>query len=90
MVLCIIPPHFKLIAEILKELERERRLGRTDGRTQWPTIIPVGPMAADGKKYYKPGTYRSGYYTIIFLKSPNDTTDLQLFGSSSIFLLHSF
>ena len=31
MVLCIIPPNFRLIAEILKEFERERRSGRTDG-----------------------------------------------------------
>ena len=35
MVLCIIPPNVRLIAEILKELEWERRLGtdrRTDGQ----------------------------------------------------------
>ena len=33
MELCIIPPNFRLIAVILKELERERRSGWTDGRT---------------------------------------------------------
>ena len=30
MVLCIIPPNFRPIAEILNELERQRRLGRID------------------------------------------------------------
>ena len=34
MVLCIIPPHFRPIAEILNELERQRRLGRIDGRME--------------------------------------------------------
>ena len=61
MVLCIIPPNFRLLAEILKELEREHCSGRTDGlmvgqtdgqmarrndRGQYPST----PMAAEGKK----------------------------------------
>ena len=54
MVLCIIPPNVRLIAEILKELGWERRSERTDGRmdirAQGPTTIPVGPMAAKGNK----------------------------------------
>ena len=53
MVLCIIPSNFRIIAEILKKLEWEPHLGQTDGqrdgRTQLPTIIPVGPMMAEGK-----------------------------------------
>ena len=32
MLLCIIPPHFRRIPEILKELKRERRSERTDGQ----------------------------------------------------------
>ena len=32
MLLCIIPPNFRLIAEIFKELERELPSGRTEGR----------------------------------------------------------
>ena len=57
-VLCIIPLNFRLIAEILNVLQRERRSGRTEGRadgradrqtdgvwTLWPTTIPV---SADG------------------------------------------
>ena len=53
--MCIIQPNFRLIAEILKELEGERRPGEMDGRTddgsnhqqQYPWV----PMAAEGKNY---------------------------------------
>ena len=32
MILCTIPPNFRLIAKILRELELERRSGQTDGQ----------------------------------------------------------
>ena len=48
MVLCIIPRKFRPIAEILEELERERRPvgtdGWTDSRTQWLKTIPMGRL----------------------------------------------
>ena len=47
----IIPPNFRLIAEILKGLERKHHSGWTDGWTQWPTTIPIGPMGAEGKNH---------------------------------------
>ena len=37
MVLCIIPPHFRLIAEILKELEHKGHSEWTNGQTHWQT-----------------------------------------------------
>ena len=46
MVLYIIPPNSRQIAEILKELEQERRLGQTDEQRQ--TIIPVGANGGQG------------------------------------------
>ena len=56
MVLCIIPPSFRLITEILKAIERERRSARTDGQTDSQTDggndrrqYPSAPMAANGK-----------------------------------------
>ena len=47
----IIPPNFRLIDEILKELERERRSGRTNGWTDAMTDdnTPSAPMASKGK-----------------------------------------
>ena len=41
MVMCIIPPNFRLLAEILKELERERRSGWTDRQTDRRTDGPM-------------------------------------------------
>ena len=59
MVLCIIPWNFRLIDEILNELERQRRWGRIDGQTggrmEWRQY-PSAPMAADRK--YKDYVYR--------------------------------
>ena len=53
MVLCIIPPYFRLIDKIFKKLEQERRSGRTDRETagrndrrQYPSAL----MAAKGNK----------------------------------------
>ena len=56
MVLCFIPPNFRFIAEIFKELERERRSGRNDGRTDrrtdgrndWRQYLSA-PMVTKGK-----------------------------------------
>ena len=56
MILCIITPNFRPITEIIKELERERRSGRTDrqmdgrnDRRQYPSA----QMAAGGNKTLK-------------------------------------
>ena len=60
MVLCIIPTNFRPIDAILKELKRQCRSRRTDGRTDRPTDgllggrmeqrqYPSAPMAAEGK-----------------------------------------
>ena len=48
MVMCIILPNFRLIAEILKELERERRSGRTEGRAD--TMTGGNARRADGDR----------------------------------------
>ena len=47
MVLCTIPLNCRLMAEVLKELEQERRSGRTAGRNDRGQY-PSAPMAADG------------------------------------------
>ena len=53
MVIYIIPPNVRLMAEIRKVLERWRRSGRTDGREdgrneqrQYPSVL----TAAEGNK----------------------------------------
>ena len=52
MILCIIPPNFRLIAIILQELERERSLGRTDGQTDKRTdaMADDNTRRADGDR----------------------------------------
>ena len=65
MVLCIIPPNFRPIGEILKELERERRSGRTDGRND-RRQYPSGRSRPRVKKSeYNPAsqTSNTGIYT---------------------------
>ena len=51
MVPCIISSNFKRIAEILKELERERRSGWTDGQVDgWTAGRLVGRMTDDNTR----------------------------------------
>ena len=72
LLLCI-PPNCRPIAKILKELEWQRRSGRTDGQTDgqadtWNDAIPVGAMAADGKIcYVRPQLYLKCVVYLIFL-----------------------
>ena len=63
MVLCIIPPNFRIIAEVIKDLERNRLSGRTDGhrqtegrtdvRAHGTTTIPVSVDGEQGKKMHE-------------------------------------
>ena len=49
MVLCITPPNFRLIPEILQELEGQRcPSGRTDRMDRWLQAMTTIPVNADG------------------------------------------
>ena len=63
MVLCIIPPNLRLLAEICKESERESRSARTDGRMDGRNDRRQYPLGAFEAKYSNPFQENDRFYT---------------------------